>query len=72
MNSSVNVREEAQKKGLGGVAFPEAGLAHRKHFVRVYHFIINNDLIIYPVYTISGDVYTLSVPEIQISSIVCR
>ena len=33
IDSPINVREEAQEEGLGGVAFPEAGLAHRKQFI---------------------------------------
>ena len=33
VDSPINVREEAQEDGLGGVAFPEAGLAHRKQFI---------------------------------------
>ena len=33
IDSPINVREEAQEEGLGGVAFPEAGLAQRKQFI---------------------------------------
>ena len=32
-DSPINVREEAQEEGFGGVAFPEARLAHRKQFI---------------------------------------
>jgi len=33
IDSPINVREEAQEEGLGGVALPEARLTHRKQFM---------------------------------------
>ena len=33
IDSPINVREEAQEECLGGVAFSEARLAHRKQFI---------------------------------------
>ena len=35
IESPINVREEAHEEGLGGVAYPEAELAHRKQFIYI-------------------------------------